>query len=141
MKIRSVLVIGLIGLSASCTSISPVKVTAGEQCYRCRRTITDERMAGEMIAGTFVSKFRAPGCMAKYLVEHPTEQGTLFVTDFTTGKMIDPQQAYFVSVIVNENTGERDYRAYRLKNVADLSAQEQKTTAIDWQSVLDRARS
>ena len=54
---------------ASCTTVAPVRVSAGEQCFRCRRTIVDARLAGETIDSSgFVSKFRAPGCMATYLV-------------------------------------------------------------------------
>lgn len=142
MKSGALLAIGLFALAAaSCTSVTPVKISAGDQCYRCRRAITDERMAGEMINGTFVSKFRAPGCLAKYLAEHSNETGTLFVTDYTTGKMFDPKDGYFVELVVNENTGERDYRAFRLKNIADLAASELKTTAVDWNTVLEKARS
>src|SRR4051812_31210211 len=88
--------LGVTLLLASCSSVAPVKVTAGDQCYRCRRIISDERVAGELIVGNFVSKFRAPGCMAKYLVDHPTERGATFVTDYTTGKMIAPDTAFFV---------------------------------------------
>lgn len=145
MKIRQ-LVLGVVGglailPLASCSSIAPVKITAGEQCYRCRRTIVDERVAAEIISGSFVSKFRAPGCMAKYMVDHPDDRGTIFVTDYTTGKMIAPQDAYFVPLTVNDATGERDYRAYRLKAIADLTAADLKTTAVDWKTVLERARS
>jgi hypothetical protein len=133
-------VLALIPLG-SCTSVAPVKVTAGDQCFRCRRTIPDERVAAEIISASFVSKFRAPGCMAKYVVAHPEDQGTVFVTDYTTGKMIRPEFAYFVPLTVNVDTGERDYRAYRLKTSADLAAADLNTIAIDWNSVLERARS
>ena len=141
MRIRSFCFLGLAVLLASCTSVAPVKVAAGDQCYRCRRTISDEKMAGEMIQGSFVSKFKAPGCMAKYLVDHPNEHGTVFVTDYTTGKMFAPDNAYFVPLTVNIATGERDYHAFRDRNAADLAAADLKTTAVDWKTVLDRARS
>jgi hypothetical protein len=145
MTIRSCLVSVVSGFAllslASCSSVAPVKVTAGDQCFRCRRTIVDERVAGEMITGTFVSKFRAPGCMAKYLVDHPDESGTVFVTDYTTGKMIGANEAYYVPLLVNTSTGERDYRAFRLKSVADMAASNLETTAVDWKTVLERARS
>jgi hypothetical protein len=86
----------------SCSSIAPVKVNAGDQCFRCRRTITDGRLAGETIDSSgFVSKVRAPGCMAKYLVQHPEETGVVFVTDYTTGKMIGPERALFVPVVLD----------------------------------------
>jgi hypothetical protein len=141
MSKRPLSLLGVTLLLAACSSVAPVKVTAGDQCYRCRRIINDERVAGEMIVGSFVSKFRAPGCMAKYLVDHPTERGTTFVTDYTTGKMIAPERAYFVPLIVNEVTGERDYRAFSDKQVADVTARDLKTTTVNWTSVLERARS
>jgi hypothetical protein len=140
VAVGALAVLALIPLG-SCTSATPVKVTAGDQCFRCRRTIPDERVASEIISANFVSKFRAPGCMAKYIVDHPADGGTVFVTDYTTGKMIAPEAAYFVPLTVNVNTGERDYRAYRLKTVADLAAADLNTTPVDWTTVLERARS
>src|SRR5689334_21067722 len=96
----------------SCSAMAPVKVNAGDQCFRCRRSIIDERLAAETIdANGFVSKFRAPGCMAKYLVAHPNETGIVFVTDYVTGRMISPDAAFFVPVLLDRNTGEREYRA------------------------------
>lgn len=140
VAVGALAVLALIPLG-SCTSVAPVKVSAGDQCFRCRRTISDERVASEIISANFVSKFRAPGCMAKYLVDHPADGGTVFVTDYTTGKMLAPESAYFVPLTVNVNTGERDYRAYRLKTSADLAAAALNTTAVDWNTVLERARS
>ena len=88
VAVGALAVLALIPLG-SCTSVAPVKVSAGDQCFRCRRTISDERVASEIISANFVSKFRAPGCMAKYLVDHPGDGGTVFVTDYTTGKIAD----------------------------------------------------
>jgi hypothetical protein len=142
MKIGQFLAVGLASLTvAACTSISPVRITSGEQCFRCRRTIADERVAAEIITGSFVSKFRAPGCMAIYIASHPDEGGTVFVTDYTTGKMMKPDDAYFVPLLVNRDTGERDYRAYRLKAIADMAAADLHVTAVDWATVLQKARS
>jgi hypothetical protein len=105
----------------SCSSVAPIKVNAGDQCFRCRRTIQDARLAAETITPNgFVSKFRAPGCMAKYLVSHPDETGAIYVTDYTTGKMFSPEVGWFVPVLLNRDTGERDYRAYR--NQADANS-------------------
>jgi len=140
VAVGALAVLALIPLG-SCTSVAPVKVTAGDQCFRCRRTIPDERVASEIISANFVEKFRAPGCMAKYVVDHPDDRGSVFVTDYTTGKMIRPELAYFVPLTVNLDTGERDYRAYRLKTIADLVAADLNTTAVDWKTVLERARS
>lgn len=125
----------------SCSSVAPVKVTAGDQCFRCRRYISNERVATETIDGNrFVSKFRGPGCMAKYIVGHPDDRSVVFVTDYTTGTMIAPERAYYVAEVVDRNTRESDYRAYREKADADAFAAESRTTTIGWDAVLDRAR-
>jgi len=124
----------------SCSTMQPVKVNLGEQCFRCQRTIGDTRLAGERIAG-FVEKFRAPGCMAKYVVNNPGDQGTTFVTDFRTGTMLDANAAYYVPFVIDAPTGERDYRAYARKTDADAAALELKSETVRWNTVLDRARS
>ncbi len=124
----------------SCTSMAPVRVNFGEQCFRCRRTIVDTRLAGETIdTSGFVSKFRAPGCMAKYLVAHPEEGGTVFVTDYETGKMMSPDAALFVPFVIDRNTGEQDYRAYRQPADAQADATQEHTVAVSWNVVLDKA--
>ena len=123
----------------SCTSIRPVKVNAGEQCFRCRRTISDTRLAAERITG-FVEKFRAPGCMARYVVNNPEEKGPIFVTDYTTGQMVDANVAFFVPIVLDDITGERDYRAYALRADAVTAASDLHTVPIDWNAVLDQAR-
>jgi len=127
--------------TVSCSSHAPVKIAAGDQCFRCRRYISNERVATETIdSNLFVSKFRGPGCMAKYLVAHPDESSTIYVTDYTSGKMIAPGAAFYVSEVIDRNTGETDYRAYRVKAEADAYAAEAHATPIDWDAVLNRAR-
>jgi hypothetical protein len=125
----------------ACTTVAPVKIAAGDQCFRCRRYISEARVATETIdTNRFVSKFRGPGCMAKYLVAHPAEQSTVYVTDYSTGKMIAPDAGFYVSEVVDRKTGETDYRAYRDKAEADAYAAEVHTTPIGWDAVLDKAR-
>ena len=128
-------------LTASCGSVSPVAIHDGEQCFRCRRSIAEKAMAAEMMDGTFASKFRSSGCMAKYLADHPNETGTTFVTDFATGKFVRPERALFVPVLVNSNTGERDSRAYLQKADADAAAAELHSVPVNWTTVLEQARS
>ena len=123
----------------ACSTVAPVRINAGEQCFRCRRTITDVNLGAERITG-FVEKFKAPGCMAKYLVAHTDETGPIFVTDFATGNMVRPDNAFFVPVVLNAITGESDYRAYLEKADADQAAIELHTVPVDWQTVLSRAR-
>lgn len=128
-------------LTLSCSSVRPIEVQAGDQCFRCRRPIVERAMAAEQIDGHFVSKFRAPGCMAKYLMDHPGETGTRFVTDYPSGKWMRPEQALFVPTLVNRDTGEWDYRAFLNKADADAAAAESHTAPIDWKAVLEKARS
>ena len=125
---------------ASCSSIVPIKVNAGDQCFRCRRIILDARSAGEVIdRNGFVSKFRAPGCMAKYLAAHPEETGAVFVTDYATGKFVAPESAPFVPVLVNRDTGERDYVAFRHAADADVAAGRANTVPYTWSAVMEAA--
>jgi hypothetical protein len=141
MRTARTVVLGLAPLVLlSCSSIAPVKINAGDQCFRCRRTIVDTRLAAEKIEGGFVSTYRAPGCMAKYLAAHPDETGSIFVTDYTTGKMMSPNSAVFVPVVMDRNTMESDYRAYKLRADADAAAAEIGTTPVDWPTVLSSAR-
>jgi hypothetical protein len=129
-------------LAVSCSSVSPVAIQPGDQCFRCRRPIVERAMASELMDGNrFAAKFRGPGCMAKYLVAHPDETGATFVTDYTTGKWIRSQRALFVPVVTNRDTGESDYRAFFNKADADAAAAEVHAVPIDWTTVLANARS
>jgi hypothetical protein len=123
----------------SCTSVAPVKIAPGDLCFRCQRSITDTKLATQQVAH-FYEKFRAPGCMAKYLVNNPGDRGTVLVTDYTTGKSMSPEKAYFVPFLMDDRTGERDYRAYKDKADADAFAAEAHTTPVNWKTVLDNAR-
>jgi hypothetical protein len=127
-------------LVLSYSSVHPVAVQAGDQCFRCRRPIVETAMAAELLDGNrLASKFRAPGCLAKYLANHPEETGTVFVTDYVTGKWIRPEQAQFVPVVVNRDTGESDYRAFYKRADADAAALEFHAVPIDWKTVLANA--
>jgi hypothetical protein len=127
-------------LALSCSSIAPVRVAAGDQCFRCRRTIVNAQVAGEILNGGLATKYRGPGCLAKYLAAHPDETGALFVTDYASGRMIPPALAAYVPVVVDANTGETDYRAYSVKADADVAARELHTATVGWGSVLEQAR-
>lgn len=141
MTLRLGLVLAVALLAASCSSVKPVQVSAGDTCYRCRRVILETRLAGEMVDPNGLAyKFRAPGCMAKYIVEHPTEKGVVFVTDFATGHMIDPARATFVPFIIEENTMERDYRAFLNKEDAEAFAKQVKAVTMDWTAVLEKSK-
>jgi hypothetical protein len=127
----------------SCSSVAPVKVMAGDQCFRCRRYISNERLAAETIVGDqsyFVAKYRGPACMAKYLVTHPEEKPVIYVTDYTSGRMMRPGPAFYVAEVVDRNTNETEYRAYREQAQADAAAAELHTTPLSWDAVVDQAR-
>ena len=126
-------------LALSCSATAPVRIQAGDQCFRCRRTIADTRVAGAIVNGGLVTKYRGPGCLAKYLAAHPEETGVLLVTDFASGKRIAPTRAMFVRVVVDPGTGETDYRAYKTKADADVAARELHTTPIAWSTILEQA--
>lgn len=128
-------------LTLSCSSVKPVAIQDGEQCFRCRRPIVEKAMAAELLDGTIASKFRTSGCMAKYLADHRDETGITFVTDYATGKMVRPDGVLFVPVVVNPDTGERDYRAYLKKTDAAAAAAALHSVPVDWKTVLDKARS
>jgi len=140
---RKLGVIGVVAgalIALSCSSVSPVAIHPGDQCFRCRRSIAERAMAAELLDGNrLATKFRAPGCLAKYLIDHPDETGTLFVTDYGTGKWIRPERAQFVPVVVNRDTGESDFRAFFNKADADAAALELHTVPIDWTTVMATA--
>ena len=142
MKPTSVIACAAISMLAiSCGSMRPVKISQGDQCFRCRRTITDTRLAAETLGRSgLVSKFKAPGCMATYLAKNPPGGDAVFVTDYTSGKMIAPDRARYVQIIVNPDTGERDFRAYLDSREADAAALEYRSTVTSWQGVLDFGR-
>lgn len=131
-----------LGAGVSCNSVTPTAVSVGDQCFRCRRTITETRLAAEMIDPSRLAyKFRTAGCLAKYLRDHPSETGSLFVTDFPSGRMLLAAQASFVPVVIDESTGERDYRAYGTKADAEQAARALRETPLDWHTVLAKAQS
>ena len=141
MRRQAVTLLGVGMLAAwSCSSIRPVAIQDGDQCFRCRRPIVERAMAAELVDGNLASKFRAPGCLAKYLAAHREETGAIFVTDYTTGKFVRPDRALFVPIVVNRDTGESDYRAFSNHVEADAAARELHTSPIDWQAVIAEAR-
>lgn len=123
---------------SACSSIVPVPVNAGDVCYRCRRVITETRLAAEGIDGTLVSKFRTSGCAAKYLADHPSDKSAIFVTDYPTGKLIPAQGAFFVPTL-NRDNGEKDYIAFGSRAAADAEAYSRKGESLNWSTVRERA--
>ncbi len=138
----TVLLAGVALVAASCSSVAPIAITARDVCFECRRGITETRLAAELIdANQMAYKFGTPKCLAKHLVDHPGDTGTLFVTDFASGGLITADKATFVPVVVDTNTNERDFRAYQSKQEAEAIARDLKVGTTDWQGVVAGAKS
>jgi hypothetical protein len=128
-------VLGL-GLVLVACSSPPPAIHAGDVCVRCKRLIAEPKLAVEMIAANGqASTFRTPGCLAKYLKDHPKEAKGIFVTDYPTGKLIPVSRALFVHGKIDENTGERDYYAFASVNDAVERAKHVTGTVVDWAAV------
>ena len=69
-------------------------------------------MAAETLDRQLPAKYRSPGCMAAYLATHPDADTRGFVTDYVSGRPINAERAFYVPVLVNDKTGERDFRAF-----------------------------
>ena len=123
----------------SCNSVTPVKVDGGEVCYRCRRVIADPRVAAETLDGRLVWKFRSTGCVSKYLADHPGDTSVVFVTDYTTGKLVQPEHASFVPTR-NRDTGETDFVAFSNRAAASAEAFSRGVKPVDWNAVMADAR-
>jgi hypothetical protein len=122
-----------------CNSVAPVKVDGGEVCYRCRRVIADTKLAAETLDGKLVWKFRSTGCVSKYLADHPADKSTVFVTDYQTGKLVQPQRAVFVPTL-NRDNGEKDYLAFVDRAAANAEAFSRGVRPVDWNGVMTQAR-
>jgi hypothetical protein len=114
----------IVATAAACSSIQPVAVQAGDLCLRCRRPMGDLRLAGELIDRMRAPfPFRTAGCMAKYVKAHADEPPTAtFVTDYTTGRLMLADEAWFVPAVVGATEGKRgeaDYLAFRSKADAE----------------------
>ena len=119
----------------------PDTIGEGEICFRCRQVITHARLAAEMLDGSLPTKYRTSGCMARYVAEHPGTAARYFVTDYRSGTLIDAERAWFVPVLINDRTGERDYQAYLSRAAAEAMAGATDATAIRWATVVRRAQS
>lgn len=135
MKVAPFLALML--LSAACASTTPVAVRSGDVCFHCRRTITEPKLATEMFDTTnHVYKFSSVACLTEYLRDHPTEQPkALFATDFTQGRMLAVDKAYYVKFEVDPNLKIEDYAAFRAEDAAKAFATEHKSAVIDWTAV------
>lgn len=118
----------------------PQTIGAGEVCFGCRHVITNARLAAEIMDRNLPTKYRTSGCMAVYAAAHPSKISRYYVTDFVSGGLIEAEHAYFVPVVINDLTNERDYRAYYSKGMADIAAQVLNVKMLRWTDLLDRAK-
>lgn len=133
MRFASIAVLGLV--LAACSS-PPPQIHAGDVCFRCKRVVSEPKLGVQLIAsGGQASTFRTPGCLAKYLKDHPAEAKGIFVTDYPTGKLIPVSRALFVRAKIDENTGERDYYAFATVHDAVDRAKGVTGTVVDWAAV------
>lgn len=139
MKFFAIALVAL--LAAGCSSVSPLPIHVGDLCFNCRRTIVDVGMAGEVITTSNQAlKFKSPACMARYIKANPGLAKAVYVTDYTSGRIIKATSATFVPfVTVERYTKTSDYVAYYSKESAAAFAKEQNSTPIKWQQVLERA--
>ncbi len=120
--------------------VSPDTIYEGDVCFKCRRAIDDARMAAETLDRQLPTKYRSPGCMAAYLATHHDADTRGFVTDYVSGRLINAERAFYVPVLVNDKTGERDFRAFHSPDAAREAARELKSDVLNWKALLERAR-
>ena len=103
--------------------------------------ITEDRLAGEILTPDVPLKYKAPLCMARFVVSTPlSPRARILVTDFATGAMIDADRAWYVPIVVDTRTHEAEYRAYRTGQLAEQAASELGVRTVRWDSVLAHAR-
>jgi hypothetical protein len=129
-------VIAVLGLVVSACSTPPPPIHAGDVCFRCKRVISEPKLGVQLIAtGGQISTFRTPGCLARYLKDHPSAAKEILVTDYPTGKLIPVSRALFVHAKIDGNTGERDYYAFAAVNDAVGRAKDVTGRVVDWAAV------
>jgi hypothetical protein len=80
--------------------------------------------------------------MASYIAKWNPDVEAIYVTDFTSGRLVKASAAIYVKSSVGEGKDKiTDYLAFYSKSAAqDLAAREQ-TTPIEWEQVLASAKS
>jgi hypothetical protein len=132
--------VGLVAYHAWTTppslTLQAVPIAAGEQCYRCQRTITDRSIAAEGLAVEegIVRKFKTIACMLKYLRDSG-EGLDILVTDATSKRLTQARWATFVRTTVDEPSGAVDYIAFRQPPDARRFAAQHGSIPLDWAAV------
>jgi copper chaperone NosL len=130
-------------LAAGCSSLPPTPIYANDVCFRCSRAIGDTKLAGEIIdTGGRAFKFKTAACMAKFIVKQNPDAGAIYVTDFQTGRLVKATAVTFVPMMVGEQYRNKElaYMAFSSSRTAREVAAREKTTAVEWEQVLETAR-
>ena len=129
-------VFAVLGLVLVGCSSTPPPVQSGQVCFRCKRVIADAKLGVQMVntAGQ-TSTFRTPGCLARYLADHPNEARDIYVTDYPSGKLFPVSRALFVRGKIDQATGERDYFAFASVNDAVERAKDVTGRVVDWSAI------
>jgi copper chaperone NosL len=112
----------LAALLAACSgTLAPVTIEKGTPCAFCRMTISDPRLAAEVIApGEEPRVYDDIGCLANDLRQRPAPaDARAFVADFGTGALLPAESAVYTRVesvstpmsshlVAHATVGERD---------------------------------
>jgi nitrous oxide reductase accessory protein NosL len=139
MKAYSIALVAL--LAAGCSTVTPLPITAADLCFNCRRPISDPSLAGEVITQTSQAlKFKTTACMMRFLKENPDTAKVVYVTDYTTGRLIRATSATFVPFVMVEGYKKTpDYLAFYAPESAAEAARQHNSTPIKWAQVMERA--
>ncbi len=138
MRTAVLLVVGLfLAVMVGCSSVTPVPIRAGDVCEECSQPIQNVQIAAEIVppAGNLALKFRTVSCVARYLHEHGDTPGTVFVTDYKTGRLIEARLAVFVKGQIDENTKALDYYAFGDVKSAVAFAKKNGENVTDWPAI------
>lgn len=141
---RALYAVVVVAVIAGCAAVHPVAVQVGDRCFSCRRTIGDVRLAAELVDQLKTPRpFRTAGCLARWVKAHANEPiGTVFVTDYRTGRMLEAGDAWFVPTTVTAaggRTTEADYLAFRSRT--DAAAESAgKPVLLRWTQVVAEAK-
>ena len=124
-------------------------INAGDQCVRCHRIIFERHVAAEALAvrdGQSL-KFRTVRCLLAYLQNNAEPISDVYVTDYSTGHLLNPNDALFVPVpidvrvgIPNYGLGDTDYLAFKSEHDAVRMAAAYGVATADWPTVVRSAQ-
>jgi hypothetical protein len=136
MRVKGLVGVALL-VAAACSSVRPVAISKGDTCVRCGRTITQERLAAEILdENGEPKKFRTVACMATYLADRPGSARNIFVTDYSSGELVPAGTANYVRTVIDTASGERDYLSFAsFQQAMRYSTDHQLQKPIDWAGV------